>query len=128
LLFSAVRNNDPSVRMDSLALLAQRSSDANVRQAMTFALRYDANPGVRFKALEGLKSYVKTDLRVRDSLLGALLNDANPGVRTEALRSLQAVRADSSVRSVLEKLAHKDDSRYIRSQARTELAELPEIY
>jgi hypothetical protein len=40
---------------------------------------------------------------------------------------VQGVRADSSVRAVLQKLAHQDDSKYIRSQARTELAQLPEI-
>ena len=128
LVFAARNNYNPGVRMDSVDLLAQRSDDANVREALSYALRYDANPGVRFKALEALKAYVKTDVRVRDSLLAALLNDANPGVRTEALHSLQAVGADSSVRAVLQKLARKDDSRYIRSQARAELAQLPEIY
>ncbi len=128
LVFASRNNYNPGVRMDSVDLLAQRSDDANVREALSYALRFDANPGVRFKALEALKGYVKTDVRVRDSLLSALLNDANPGVRTEALHSLQAVRADSSVRAVLQKLAKQDDSRYIRSQARAELAQLPEIY
>jgi hypothetical protein len=48
-------------------------------------------------------------------------------VRIEALRLLEPVRADSSVRIVLERLAAKDENRYIRSEARTLLAELPEI-
>jgi len=127
LLFAARNTYNPGVRMDSVDLLTQRAEDANVREALIFALRYDANPGVRFKALEALKAYVKSDVRVRDTMLEALLNDSNPGIRTEALRSVQGVRADSSVRAVLQRLAREDDSKYIRSQARTELAQLPEI-
>jgi hypothetical protein len=37
------------------------------------------------------------------------------------------VRADTSVRAVLYKLAEADSNQYIRSQARTQLAQLPEI-
>jgi hypothetical protein len=70
---------------------------------------------------------VKNDVRVRDAVLQALEDDANPGVRTEALRLLEPVRADSSVRVVLQKLAENDQNQYIRSQARTALAQLPEI-
>jgi len=70
---------------------------------------------------------VKADTRVRDSLLQALVNDSNPGVRTEALRMLEPVKADGSVRGVLMTLSAKDSSQYIRSQARTLLAQLPEI-
>ena len=127
LLFAARNTYNPGVRMDSVDLLTQKPDEANVREALVFALRYDANPGVRFKALEALKPYVKGDVRVRDAMLEALLNDSNPGIRTEALHSVQTVRADSSVRAVLQKLAREDDSKYIRSQARTELAQLPEI-
>jgi len=92
-----------------------------------YALRYDTNPGVRLKALDGLGSFVKDDVRVRDVVLEALVNDANPGVRTEALRLIEPVKADGSVRGVLMALASKDQSQYIKSQARTMLAQLPEI-
>ena len=92
-----------------------------------YALRYDSNPGVRLKALDGLGAYVKSDPRVRNALLEALLQDSNPGVRTEALHLLEPVRADSSVRAVLQKLAERDQNQYIRSQARTVLAQLPEF-
>jgi hypothetical protein len=37
------------------------------------------------------------------------------------------VKADSSVRAVLRQLADNDQNQYIRSQARTVLAQLPEI-
>jgi hypothetical protein len=51
----------------------------------------------------------------------------NPGIRIEALRLLDPVRGDSSVRIVLQRLAAKDENRYIKSQARTMVAQLPEM-
>ena len=102
-------------------------NDSRVREALVYALRYDNNPGVRLKALEGLGSYVKDDVRVRDAVLETLVSDTNPGLRTEALRVLEPVRADASVRATLERLAAKDSSRFIRVQSRSLLAQLPEI-
>jgi len=127
LLYAARNNYNSGVRMDSVGLLTQNPTDTHFRDALIYALQYDSNPGVRFKALDGLGPYVKGDTRVRDSLLQALVNDTNPGVRTEALRLLEPAKADGSVRGVLMTLAAKDSSQYIRSQARTLLAQLPEI-
>jgi hypothetical protein len=127
LLFAARNNYNSGVRMDSVDLLTQQPNDTHVREALIYALRYDSNPGVRLKALDGLGAYVKSDPRVRDALLEALMNDSNPGVRTGALRLLEPVRADSSVRAVMQKLAQNDQNQYIRSQARTVLAQLPEF-
>ena len=127
LLFAARNNYNSGVRMDSVDLLTQKPDNAGVREALIYALRYDSNPGVRLKALEGLGPYVKDDLNVRDAMLEALMNDSNAGVRTQALQSLRPVRADSSVRVVLQSLAQNDKSQYIRSQARTMLAQLGEM-
>jgi hypothetical protein len=127
LLYAARNNYNSGVRMDSVDLLTQKPDDVRVREALLYALRYDSNPGVRLKALEGLSSYVRDDVRVRDTLLEALMNDSNAGVRTRALQLLEPVRADSSVRVVLQRLAQDDKNVYIRSQARTLLAQLPEI-
>jgi len=127
LLLYAARNNNSGVRVDSVGLLAQRSSDQQVRDALIYALQNDSNPGVRLKSLEALGNYVKTDTNVRDAVLRALLNDENQGVRIEALRLVEPVKADGSVRGVLMALASKDQSTYIKSQARTMLAQLPEI-
>ena len=127
LLFAAKNNYNSGVRMDSVDLLMQKPNDTQVREALVYALRYDSNPGVRLKALEGLSSYVKNDVRVRDAVLEALMNDGNPGVRTQALNMLRPVRADGSVRAVLQQLAKNDKNQYIQSQARTMLAQLPEI-
>jgi anti-sigma factor RsiW len=127
LLYAARNNFNAGVRMDSVDLLSQQPNNQHVREVMLYALRYDSNTGVRLKALDGLGPYVKDDVNVRDAVLESLMSDANPGVRIEALRLLEPVRADSSVRIVLERLAAKDDNRYIRSQARNLLAQLPEM-
>jgi hypothetical protein len=127
LLFAARNNYNSGVRMDSVDLLTQKPDDTRVREALMYALHYDNNPGVRLKAIEGLGSFVKDDMRVRDAVLNALVSDSNPGVRTQALHLLEPVKADSSVRGVLQRLAENDQNQYIRSQARTVLAQLPEI-
>jgi hypothetical protein len=128
LLYAARSNYNSGVRMDSVNLLMQNPADNNSREALIYALRYDSNPGVRLKALEGLSTHVKDDVRVRDTVLEALINDSNPGVRIQALQLLDSVRADSSVRVVLQRLAEKDQNKYIRSQARNMIAQMPEIY
>jgi hypothetical protein len=127
LLYATRSNYNSGVRVDSVDLLAQRSSDLQVREALIYALQNDTNPGVRLKSLAALGNYVKSDTNVRDAVLRALVNDDNSGVRIEALRLIEPVKADGSVRGVLMALAAKDTSTYIKSQARTMLAQLPEI-
>jgi hypothetical protein len=127
LLFAARNNYNSGVRMDSVDLLSHQPQGTRAREALLYALRYDSNPGVRLKALDALGSYVKDDVRVRDGVLEVLLHDSNQGLRTNALHLLGPVRADSSVRAVMQQLADGDHNLYIRSQARTVLAQLPEI-
>jgi HEAT repeat protein/putative zinc finger protein len=127
LLYAARNNYNSGVRVDSVDLLAHKSGDTQVREALIYALQNDTNPGVRLKSLDALGNYVKTDTNVRDAVLRALVNDDNSGIRIEALRLIEPVKADGSVRGVLMALAAKDTSTYIKSQARTMLAQLPEI-
>jgi len=127
LLYAARNNYNSGVRVDSVDLLAQRPGDEQVREALIYALQNDTNPGVRLKSLDALGNYVKTDTNVRDAVLRALVSDSNSGLRIEALRLIEPVKADGSVRGVLMALAAKDQSTYIKSQARTMLAQLPEI-
>jgi hypothetical protein len=127
LLYAARNNYNSGVRVDSVDLLAQKSGETQVREALMYALQNDTNPGVRLKSLDALGNYVKNDTNVRDAVLRALVNDSNSGVRIEALRLIEPVKADGSVRGVLMALAAKDQSTYIKSQARTMLAQLPEI-
>ena len=127
LLYAARNNFNAGVRMDSVDLLTQQPNNSHVREALLYALRYDSNPGVRLKALDGLGQYVKDDVQVRDAVLESLMSDTNPGVRIDALRLVEPVRGDSSVRIVLQRLAAKDENRYIRSQARTLVGQLPDM-
>jgi len=127
LLYAARNNYNSGVRVDSVDLLAQKTSDMQVREALMYSMQNDSNPGVRLKSLDALGNYVKNDTNVRDAVLRALVNDSNSGVRIEALRLIEPVKADGSVRGVLMALAAKDQSTYIKSQARTMLAQLPEI-
>jgi hypothetical protein len=128
LLLVASRNNlNSGVRMDSVDVLTKNPDNDRVREALIFALRYDKNPGVRLKALEGLKDYVKRDRRVRDVMLEALVRDENSGVRVEAIKALQAVMADTSVRATLQELADRDKNKYIRYESQRALATAPEV-
>jgi hypothetical protein len=126
LLYATRSQGNSGVRLDSVDLLTQKPDDENVREALMYALRYDSNPGVRLKALDGLGPFVKGDVRVRNAVLEALMNDGNPGVRTEAIQLLKPVRADGSVRQVIEHLATQDENRSIRSMSRTILASMPQ--
>jgi hypothetical protein len=127
LLFAARNNTNSGVRMDSVDLLIRKPDDLRIREALKSALLYDSNAGVRLRALEALGPFVKQDISVRDSVLEALDSDNNPGVRAMAIRLLQPVRADSSVRGVLQRLSRQDQSQFIREQSRGMLATLPEI-
>ena len=127
LLFAARNNYNSGVRMDSVDLLTQAPDDTRVREALMYALQNDTNPGVRLKALDGLSGFVRRDPVVRDGVLRALISDSNSGVRMQALRLVEPMRADSNVRSVLAKLAQADQNLSIRSQARTMLAQMPEM-
>ena len=127
LLFAARNNYNSGVRMDSVDLLTQAPDDTRVREALMYALQNDTNPGVRLKALDGLSGFVRQDARVRDGVLRALISDTNSGVRMQALRLVEPMKADSNVRSVLTRLAQTDQNVSIRSQARTMLAQMPEM-
>jgi Putative zinc-finger len=127
LLFAARNNYNSGVRMDSVDLLTQAPDDSRVREALMYALQNDTNPGVRLKALDGLSGFVRQDNQVRDGVLRALISDTNSGVRLQALRLVEPLKTDSNVRSVLTRLAQTDQNASIRSQARTMLAQMPEM-
>jgi hypothetical protein len=111
------------VRTDSVSLLANEcraghqcvGGDGSIRNGLLVSLRYDKNPNVRLKALEGLQPYVAQDQRVRDAVLEALMQDKNAGVRTQAISLLEPVESDSSVRRVMRTVSTTDENPYIRT-------------
>lgn len=130
LLLFAARNNfnsNSGVRVDSVDLLSKKPDDANIRKALIVSLLTDSNPGVRLKAMDALGPWVREDVDVRNAMLEALRRDKNLGVRAEALHLLQAVRADSSVRMVLQQLSRTDENEFIRRQSGRILASVPDI-
>ena len=133
LLMMATENAAPSVRDDSVALLAAECraghscQPAGIRDALMYALRYDKNAKVRQKALAGLEPYVAEDVRVRDAVLEALLDDNDPAVRVAAINLLSPVEADTSVRQVLYSVSNSDRDSQIRSASRLVLSRVSEI-
>jgi hypothetical protein len=127
LLYAARNNFNSGVRMDSVDLLTQAPNNTHIQEVLMYSLQNDSNPGVRLKAIEGLSGFVLQDVRVRNAVLQALVNDANPGVRVQALRLVEPLKADSSVRSVLTRLAASDQNLSIREQARNMVAQTPEM-
>lgn len=128
LLYAARSNYNPGVREDAVSQLASKPDDSRIREALKSSLLYDSNPGVRLKSLDALGPYVKDDTGVRDAVLAALQTDGNPGVRAEAIHLLQPVRADGSVRTVIQRLSTEDQSDFIRKQCARMLASMPDIY
>lgn len=128
LAFTAKNNvNNSGARLGAVELLTSNPNDPRAREALVYALRYDSNPGVRLKALDGVGPFVKDDIRVRNAVLEALLDDSNLAVRSGALQALEPVRADSSVRMALQQLAKEDPNAYIRTESQRELASMPNI-
>jgi len=127
LLLAARNNRNSSLVLDSLDVLTRRPEDDAVREVLIEALRYDKNPGVRLKSLDALKGYVKGDVQVRDAVVEALLHDNNAGVRQKAISLLDAVKADSSVRSALTVLAAREPNKFIREESKRYLASMPHL-
>jgi len=122
LLLAAAREaSDPGVRADSMGLLEKRDA-ASLRPVLIDRLEHDSNPGVRLKALEGLKPYA-TEEQVRSVLAKVLLSDDNPGVRAQAIDLLVEQNEDSTV-GLLQKLVQKDSSGYVRLRCQKALDEM----
>src|SRR6266568_2383332 len=117
-------SNQVTVKYDTVSPQVRTGSlnDPNIQQLLLYAARNNFNAGVRMDSVD-LLTQQPNEAHVRE----ALMSDANPCVRIEALRLLVPVRADSSVQVVLRRLAARDENRYIRSQARTLIAQLPEM-
>jgi hypothetical protein len=113
------------IRAQSVSMLAgeckaghqcpARDDGKGVRNALLVALRYDKDPGVRMKALEGLQPYVAQDQKVRDAVLDSLANDPDSQVRMATVSLLEPVQHDSSVRQVLRHASTEDENQYIRT-------------
>lgn len=132
LLMAAQNAGNPNLQGDSVGLLAEQCKAGHyceggpVRTALMVALRYDRDPSVRLKALEGLQPYVAQDVRVRDAVLESLMHDPSQPIRGHALQMLEPVNADSSVRVVLQTVSTRDDNPAMREASLKVLQSIPE--
>ena len=131
LMMGSLDRGTGMVRENSVALLASECKAGHrclaaghgttagdgddIRSVLMVALRYDQNPEIRLKALEGLEPYVAKDKRVRDAILESMMHDSNMTVRQADFRAIPPVQSDSSVRQVLRKLSVEDENPYIRT-------------
>ena len=89
---------------------------------MLFALEHDSNPGVRLKAIAGLKEYSK-DPEARQVLARVLLKDTNAGVRAQAIDVLTQERSKDVV-GPLQELLRREDNDYVRQRTQRALNEM----
>jgi hypothetical protein len=122
LLLSGAREQDASVRVESMGLLKSRTGSGEVRDELLNAVVNDANVGVRLEALKGLKPLLG-DPAVRKALLQVLRADDNPAVRKEVVDVLVAQRDDSMV-SALQNVYQKEDNNYIRLKLQKALKDM----
>jgi hypothetical protein len=122
LLLAATREDNASVRVESVDLLKNQPASSEVRDALVNAVSHDPNAGVRLKALEGLKALVG-DAGVRRTLAQTLLSDDNPAVRMEVVDLLVAHRDDAVV-GVLQGAVQKEGNSYVRLKCERALKEM----
>jgi HEAT repeat protein len=123
LLFDAAGAvNDPSLRLDSVAILGARTGSPEVSRMLVRTVRSDPNPVVRLKAIDGLKSY-GGQAEVREALSEVLLNDDNLGVRTHAVDLLRQ-HQDLALAGVLQQVMGRESNEYVRMQCQEMLEEL----
>jgi len=120
LLVAAARESaDPGLRAETVTILMNGAGSADVRDTLVFALENDRNTVVRWRAMEGLKSYTH-DPTVQTALAGVLLHDINPGMRTQAidlLTSETGAQIDRQVVGVLQQMVSREDDAYVRERA-----------
>jgi hypothetical protein len=119
LVAAAKQSSDPGLRAETVTILVNGAGLADVRDALVFALENDQNTVVRWRAMEGLKSYTH-DPSVQTALAQVLLQDMNPGMRTQAIDLLTPETGPAMNRQVvgvLQQMVSREDDAYVRQRA-----------
>ncbi|HTS25561.1 MAG TPA: HEAT repeat domain-containing protein [Bryobacteraceae bacterium] len=123
LLLSGARDQDASVRVESVGVLKDRcAGSGEVKNELLDRVVNDPNVGVRLEALKGLKPLLG-DAAVRKTLLQVLHSDDNPAMRKEVVDLIVTQRDDSMV-SVLQNLYQREDNNYVRLKLEKALKEM----
>jgi HEAT repeat protein len=103
--------------LKAVEVLSQKPTDETIEEALISALVYDNDPGVRMRALEGLKTFAD-EQHVQAAFVHALQNDSNAGIRIEAIDALFARNPrDRKLAERVSEATKQDDNPYVRSKA-----------
>ncbi|HLK63876.1 MAG TPA: zf-HC2 domain-containing protein [Bryobacteraceae bacterium] len=122
LLLSGAREQDASVRVESVGVLKDRAGSGDVKDELLNRLVNDPIVAVRLDALKGLKPLL-ADAAVRKTLLQVLRTDDNAAVRQEVVDVLVAQR-DGSLVSALQNVYQQEDNNTIRLKLEKALKEM----
>lgn len=133
LLTAAKDPTDPGLRVDSFEILKDKQGD-DVRDALLYAVEHDPNPGVRLKALSGLRNF-ENDAATRQVLITVLSSDDNPGIRTQAIDLLVPPKTEPAfspqLAGTLQELMRNEQNEYVRFRCQRVLHKMnasPGIY
>jgi hypothetical protein len=118
LLVGAMRDaRNPSSRMDAVDMLSRNPDSLSVRGEFVRALIEDDNAGVRLKALQSLKPFVRDDQNVRGALMNVLANDEVAGIRAQAIEALIPFVNDESIAKTVQEVTKNDDNFFVKLKA-----------
>jgi len=86
------------------------------------ALVSDSNPGVRMKAIEGLRGHA-ADPEVQRALAQVLMRDDNPGLRVQAI-DLLVPHPRKDMVGVLQDVMRREDNDYVRLRTQRVLSQM----
>jgi hypothetical protein len=127
LLIAARMDHNPAVRLKALESLRDSAADGTVRQALLESLQQDSNPGVRVEAVNLLVRSLDAAKPGAEAL--PMPSDLDVPEHETKVQGTPGLPADESLANViraLEKLQHKDPSRYVRLRSSAALREISE--
>lgn len=115
LLVHVLRREDhPGQRLTAVkAFGGQNTVDAEIEQALIYAVEHDQVDGVRLKAARVLKT-LPINNNIKAVFIRVLLKDSNPAIRIEAVDALSKLKSEKDVVPILQDVARDDDNEYIR--------------
>ncbi len=118
LLTTTMKNRvSDATRLELIEVLKEHTRTAQVRDALSYSLLNDPNPGVRMAAAESL-TLLAQDKSIRKVLRQALQKDINSGIRVEVFQALIQHLDDQETIKTLKDFSINDSNYYIRNQAK----------
>ena len=126
-LSHAIRtDHHPGRRLAAVkASAGRRFRDAELEDALIFAMERDEVDGVRLRAAKTLKGLPISE-KVKAAFIRVLLSDTNPAIRMEALNTLSKVD-EQDVYPVFQDASRDDDNEFVRLQAARALQRIERV-